>query len=69
MFEIAQLSPLKFISILSTKADTKSYLATTDVFFVVAFFILTTNFTKNGYLSDNSKPLYIHFFGKTKSFT
>ena len=26
----------------------------------------TTNFTKNGYLSDNSKPNYIHFFGKTK---
>ena len=37
--------------------------------FCSSFFILTTNFTKSGYFSENTKPLYSHFPGKTKSFT
>ena len=37
--------------------------------FCSSFFILTTNFAKNGYFSENKKPLYSHFSGKTKSFT
>ena len=35
-------------------------------FFAAAFFILTTNFAKNGYFSENKKCLYSHFSGKTK---
>ena len=29
-----------------------------------SFFILTTNLAKNGYFSENKKPLYSHFSGK-----
>ena len=37
--------------------------------FCNSFFILTTNLAKNWYFSENKKPLYSHFSGKTKSFT
>ena len=33
------------------------------------FFILTTNFVKSGYFSEDKQPLYSHLFSKTKSFT
>ena len=37
--------------------------------FCSSFVILTTNFAKNGYFSENKKPLYSHFSDETKSFT
>ena len=46
------------------KADTKSYFGHNRCPFCSGFFILTTNFPKNGYLSKNNNSLYIHFFEK-----
>ena len=52
------------MSILSTKADTISYFGYNKCPFCNGFFILTTNFPKNGYLSEKNNSLYIHFFEK-----
>ena len=54
---------------LSTKANTKGCFGYNTRSFCSGFFILTIYFPKNGYICENIKPLYIHFFGKTNSFT
>ena len=53
---------------LSTKANTKGCFGYNTRSFCSGFFILTIYFPKNGYICENIKPLYIHFFGKTNSF-
>ena len=54
---------------LSTKANTKDCFGYNTRPFCSRFIILTIYFPKNGYICENTKPLYIHFFGKTNSFT
>ena len=54
---------------LSTKANTEGCFGYNTRPFCSRFIILTIYFPKNGYICENTKPRYIHFFGKTNSFT
>ena len=54
---------------LSTKANTEGCFGYNTRPFCSRFIFLTIYFPKNGYICENTKPLYIHFFGKTNSFT
>ena len=53
---------------LSTKANTKGCFVYNTRPFCSGLIILTIYFAENGYICENTKPLYIHFFGKTNSF-
>ena len=56
-------------SIVSTEIGKKVRFRHNKDNFCSSFFIVPTNLAKNGYFSENKKPLYSHFSGKTKSFT